>query len=121
MSRTSTNPRTAAERFTEPRLSDTVALLDRVEDRDRAILAMLLERVHPDDIAATLGISAANLKRRHARIVARLRCAPTRRFADSTNARRGRGTGRVDSPLPAGKRTDLHGRERSPASIAWPG
>jgi FixJ family two-component response regulator len=53
--------------------------LDRVEDRDRAILAMLLERLHPDDIAATVGISAATLRRRRARIMARLRYPSERR------------------------------------------
>jgi FixJ family two-component response regulator len=53
--------------------TETLTLLDRVDDRDRAVLAMLLERVHPDDIAATLGVSAATLKRRRTRILARLR------------------------------------------------
>jgi FixJ family two-component response regulator len=55
------------------------SMLDRVEDRDRAILAMLQEGVHPDDIAATVGISAATLRRRRARITARLRYPPKRR------------------------------------------
>jgi hypothetical protein len=58
--------------------TDTLTLLDRVDDRDRAVLAMLLERAHPDDIAATLGLSAAGLRRRRAQIIARLRCPPKR-------------------------------------------
>ena len=57
--------------------TDTLTLLDRVDDRDRAVLAMLLERVHPDDIAATLGVSAATLKRRRTRIMARLQYPPS--------------------------------------------
>jgi FixJ family two-component response regulator len=54
------------------RSADMLTLLDRVEDRDRAILAMLLEQIHPDDIAATVGISAAALRRRRTHIIARL-------------------------------------------------
>jgi DNA-binding NarL/FixJ family response regulator len=37
---------------------EVLRLLDRVEDRDRAIVAMLLERVPSDEVARTLGISA---------------------------------------------------------------
>ena len=55
------------------RPTDAMTLLDQVEDRDRAILAMLLEDAHPDDIAATVGISAAALRRRRRQISARLR------------------------------------------------
>jgi FixJ family two-component response regulator len=57
------------------RPTDVLTLLDRVEDRDRPILAMLVEHTHPDDIAATVGISAAALKRRRARIADRLRAS----------------------------------------------
>ena len=58
--------------------TDVLTLLDRVEDRDRPILAMLVEHTHPDDIAATVGISAAALKLRRARIIARLRRSTAR-------------------------------------------
>jgi DNA-binding NarL/FixJ family response regulator len=68
-----------AERLLDPRQPDMLTMLDRVDDRDRAILAMLLEGTHPDDIAATVGISAATLRRRRADISARLRYPPTRR------------------------------------------
>jgi hypothetical protein len=68
-----------AQRLRDPRHTEMLTMLDRVEDRDRAILAMLLERVHPDDIAATVGISAATLRRRRAHMIARLRCPPKRR------------------------------------------
>ncbi len=61
-----------ARRVPDQRAPDA-GLLERVEERDRAILAMLQERIHPDDIAATLGISGAALRRRRARINARLR------------------------------------------------
>jgi DNA-binding NarL/FixJ family response regulator len=47
-------------------------LLDRVEDRDRAIVAMLLEHTHPDEIARTLGISARALRQRCNSILTRL-------------------------------------------------
>jgi hypothetical protein len=50
------------------RPAEVLTLLDRVEDRDRAMLAMLLEREHPDDIADTLGISASALRRRRAQV-----------------------------------------------------
>jgi FixJ family two-component response regulator len=62
-----------AEHFSDRWQTDTLTLLDRVDDRDRAVLALLLEGVHPDDIAATLGVSAATLKLRRNRITARLR------------------------------------------------
>jgi FixJ family two-component response regulator len=54
------------------RPEEILTLLDRVDDRDRAMLAMLLQRVHPDDIAQTLGISASALARRRAQVRARL-------------------------------------------------
>lgn len=44
-------------------------LLDRVEERDRAIVAMLLERVPSDEIARTLGISARALDLRRKSIL----------------------------------------------------
>jgi FixJ family two-component response regulator len=50
------------------RPDEVLTLLDRVEDRDRAMLAMLLEHEHPDDIAHALGISASALKRRRAQV-----------------------------------------------------
>jgi FixJ family two-component response regulator len=77
MSQRSSDPRSyranGAEHFSDRWQTDTLTLLDRVDDRDRAILAMSLERVHPDDMAATLGVSAATLKLRRNRITARLR------------------------------------------------
>jgi FixJ family two-component response regulator len=66
---------TGVKRFSVRRQAGTLTLLDRVEDRDRAVLAMLLERVHPDDIAAALGISAAAVRLRRTHIAARLRRA----------------------------------------------
>lgn len=47
-------------------------IVDRVEDRDRPIAAMLLQRIAPDEIARTLGISAGGLRARRRRIVRRL-------------------------------------------------
>jgi DNA-binding NarL/FixJ family response regulator len=47
-------------------------LIDRVQARDRAIATMLMERVPPDDIAHTLGISASSLRVRRREIVRRL-------------------------------------------------
>lgn len=48
------------------------ALLDQVEDHDRAIVAMLLEHTPPDHIAGMLGISAHSLELRHQGILKRL-------------------------------------------------
>jgi DNA-binding NarL/FixJ family response regulator len=48
------------------------ALLGQVEDRDRAIVAMLLEHTPPDHIAGLLGISARSLKLRRQGILKRL-------------------------------------------------
>lgn len=47
-------------------------LIDRVEDRDRPIAAMLLQRISPDEIARTLGISASTLRARRREILKRL-------------------------------------------------
>jgi DNA-binding NarL/FixJ family response regulator len=60
---------TGAQQFPTLRSNDVLALLDGVEDRDRAIVAMLLQRIAPDDIARTLGISARALQRRHTSIL----------------------------------------------------
>ena len=54
--------------FPDLRPDAVLALLDRVEDRDRPIVAMLLQGIPPDDVARTLGISARALERRRARI-----------------------------------------------------
>jgi DNA-directed RNA polymerase specialized sigma24 family protein len=54
------------------RPADIQDLLDRVPDRDRALLAMSLECLPDDDIAATLGISGAAVRARRARVVDRL-------------------------------------------------
>jgi two-component system response regulator DesR len=47
------------------------ALLDQVEDGDRAIVAMLIEHTHPDHIAGLLGISARSLELRRQGILKR--------------------------------------------------
>jgi hypothetical protein len=109
MSQRSREPEQQASRFgtgtrepeglAELRITNVEALLDRVEDRDRAILAMLMERIHPADIAATLGISAAKLRLRHARIVARLRSDEAASFTGSTEARRDKGSCRAGTPV----------------------
>jgi DNA-binding NarL/FixJ family response regulator len=57
------------QHFPNLRSTEVLALLDRVDDRDRAIVAMLLESTHPDEVARTLGISARELKRRRVSIV----------------------------------------------------
>jgi DNA-binding NarL/FixJ family response regulator len=48
------------------------ALLDQVEDQDRAVVAMLLEHTPPDHIAGMLGISAHSLELRYQGILKRL-------------------------------------------------
>jgi len=60
------------QHFPNLRSTEVLALLGRVEDRDRAIVAMLLERTRRDDIARTLGISAHAVERRHQSILKRL-------------------------------------------------
>jgi DNA-binding NarL/FixJ family response regulator len=50
-------------------------LADRVDEGDRRIVAMLLLRVSPDEIARALGISANSLRARRAAIVRRLDAA----------------------------------------------
>jgi len=47
-------------------------LLDCVDDPDRAIVAMLLEEAHPDDVAGTLGLSARTVRIRRQAILRRL-------------------------------------------------
>jgi DNA-directed RNA polymerase specialized sigma24 family protein len=84
MSQTSTEPHvpqvvTEFHRFPDVRPPDVLMLLDQVDDRDRAMLAMLLEDMHPDDIAATLGISASAFRRRLVHVIDRLQYPSTRR------------------------------------------
>src|SRR5437764_15444793 len=52
--------RTASGKEQSPDLQPSAihALLDQVEDRDRAVVAMLLEHTPPDHIAGLLGLSA---------------------------------------------------------------
>lgn len=52
-------------------------LLDCVDDHDRAIVAMLLERAHPDHIAGILGLSAHALRRRRQAILQQLNALRT--------------------------------------------
>jgi DNA-binding NarL/FixJ family response regulator len=47
-------------------------VLDCVDDPDRAIVAMLLEKAHPDDVAGTLGLSARTVRVRRQAILRRL-------------------------------------------------
>jgi DNA-binding NarL/FixJ family response regulator len=61
-----------------------LALLDLVHDRDRPIVAMLLERIPPDDIARTIGISARALQLRRTTI--RDRLAPPQRVESRESA-----------------------------------
>lgn len=58
--------------FPKLQLTAIHALLDQVEDRDRAIVAMLMEHAPPDDIAGLLGISARSLELRRQNILKRL-------------------------------------------------
>ena len=51
---------------------ELLAVLHRVEERDRPIVAMLLKRIPRDEIARTLGISARALDLRRKRILKRL-------------------------------------------------
>ena len=60
---------TGEQHFPDLRPKEVLALLDRVEERDRAIVAMLLERIPPDEVARTLGISARVLRWRRERIL----------------------------------------------------
>lgn len=60
------------QQFPELQPSEIHLLLDQVEDRDRAIVAMLIEHTHPDDIAGSLGISAHSLELRRQGILKRL-------------------------------------------------
>ncbi len=56
-------------------------LADRVDEGDRRIVAMLLLRASPDEIARLLGISANSLRPRRAAIVRRLDAAYARPVA----------------------------------------
>jgi DNA-binding NarL/FixJ family response regulator len=60
------------QQFPHLRPSAINALLDQVEDQDRAIVAMLLEHTPPDHIAGMLGISAHSLELRYQAILKRL-------------------------------------------------
>ena len=60
------------QQFPNLQPSEIHALLDQVEDRDRAIVAMLMEHTHPDHIAGLLGISAHSLELRRQGILKRL-------------------------------------------------
>jgi DNA-binding NarL/FixJ family response regulator len=63
----------AGDKFFPTLLPDGVdRLLDSVDDPDRAIVAMLLERIPPDYIASTLGLSAKSLRSRREAILTRL-------------------------------------------------
>jgi two-component system, NarL family, response regulator DesR len=53
-------------------LNEVYELLDCVDDPDRAIVAMLLEKAHPDDVAGTLGLSARTVRVRRQAILRRL-------------------------------------------------
>lgn len=52
--------------------NEVLELLDCVDDPDRAIVAMLLEEAHPDDVAGTLGLSARTVRVRIQAILRRL-------------------------------------------------
>ena len=52
--------------------NEVFELLDCVDDPDRAIVAMLLENAHPDDVAGTLGLSARTVRVRRQAILRRL-------------------------------------------------
>jgi two-component system, NarL family, response regulator DesR len=60
------------QQFPDVQPSEIHALLDQVEDRDRAIVAMLLEHTPPDHIAGLLGISARSFRLRRRGILRRL-------------------------------------------------
>jgi DNA-binding NarL/FixJ family response regulator len=60
------------QQFPDLQPSEIHALLDQVEDRDRAIVAMLLEHTPPDHIAGLLGLSARSLELRRQGILKRL-------------------------------------------------
>ena len=60
------------QQFPDLQPTEIHALLDQVEDRDRAIVAMLLEHTPPDHIAGLLGISARSLELRRQGILKRL-------------------------------------------------
>jgi hypothetical protein len=59
----------------EPRLAAQRSAAERLDGRDRAILAMRLAGTAPGDIAATVGLTRSQLSRHLGRIVALLRGA----------------------------------------------
>jgi FixJ family two-component response regulator len=61
-------------------------LLDCLDDPDRAIVAMLLERIPRGHIASTLGISARSLRLRRWAILTRLDAAQQRRGSPRRHA-----------------------------------
>ena len=65
-------PPRVKQQFPELQPSAIHALLDQVEDRDRAIVAMLLEHTPPDHIAGLLGLSGRSLELRRQGILKRL-------------------------------------------------
>jgi two-component system, NarL family, response regulator DesR len=66
--------RVAAGKASRPALAHgaIAEVIDRVEDRDRSIAAMLLLSTPPDEIARTLGISARSFQARRRAILERL-------------------------------------------------
>lgn len=66
------------QHFPNLRSDEVRAVLDRVDDRDRPIVAMLLERIPRDEIARTMGISARAVERRRQSILKRLADTPAR-------------------------------------------
>jgi DNA-binding NarL/FixJ family response regulator len=66
------------QHFPNLRSDEVRAVLDRVDDRDRPIVAMLLERIPRDEIARTMGISARAVERRRQSILERLADTPAR-------------------------------------------
>jgi DNA-binding NarL/FixJ family response regulator len=60
------------QQFPDLQAGEIDALLNQVEDCDRAIVAMLLEHTPPDHIADLLGLSARSLELRRKGILKRL-------------------------------------------------
>jgi DNA-binding NarL/FixJ family response regulator len=87
------------QHFPNLRSDEVRALLDHVEDRDRPIVAMLLERTPRDEIARTLGISARAVERRRQSILKRL--SDTRTRDDDGRHGEGSPSGRRDCQPPS--------------------